>query len=154
MSVKEEYVKLAKKYKLPSFEELEKNFQISEIEDSKSRNLLISIRKKMCEKLNYFMEILKNIVQPDSDSVVLYEASAFSRDEKAQIFNLFKKFMLIKRESLGLDIESCDEEEAKFISKLYNEWNADKKFLLNVVKRMKEAWLKNGSSNEQLGYLG
>lgn len=57
--LKKQYEPLRKKYKLPSFDELNKEFEIEKIQEKETDFILREIRKGMGEKVGAFLRFLK-----------------------------------------------------------------------------------------------
>lgn len=135
------YVLLAKKYKqvkMPSFDELNRDFEIEKIENQDTDFVLRTIRKKMMEKIvnsTGFLEMLMNPV----NSPRMYQncvRSLNSEDMKLveKIYSLFSKIIL---EALQLEVEYSEKREAEMIRHIYNNWNMMKSSFNAVLQRLK-----------------
>ena len=100
-AIEQEYNKLSKKYKLPKFNELDSEFEVSNLENE--RFLIKSILRKIVEKLEFYIEVIGNLVHPDASSLTtMYEVRFFSEDEKNNMYGLFKKMMIFDRSIVGI----------------------------------------------------
>ena len=151
-SFRERYEQQAKKFKLPSFDDLEKEFNISEIENPK--NMIRDIREKIGEKIHNCCELLDQMLQPDTNLSSLYESRVFSEEHKIEIFEMYKKLMRLKRKANFLYVQNDEKADAEFISDCLNEWVQVKPGLSGILKKMEESWKINIESAEKLGYLG
>ncbi len=150
--MKKEYETLRKKYNLQEFNELNRTFDIGELE---SEDILREIRKKIVEKINSYTKFLEGLLQPDTSTSGFFECDVLSSDkEKKKLFDLYKKLMIIDRSSLLVSLASTDEEEAKFINETYKEWNNLKEELINLITLVKESWKKNTTIKTEEEYFG
>ena len=85
--IKKKFEILKKKYTLPSFEELDKEFEISRIEEDEL--ILQDIKKKIIDKIYYYSEILEDLMEPDSRIRTLHELSVFNDLEKEDNFIIY-----------------------------------------------------------------
>ncbi len=146
------YKKLQGKYTLPSFADLDRSFDISGIDISS--NILREIRKKIESRLDDIGGMLGSIIQPDANIRDLHEGRMFSEREKAKIFSLYRKFMIIRREVALLSIDTDEKKEAVFIQGAFSEWSIAKEELLSIGTKLRDSWKKETSVREELGYLG
>lgn len=153
--IKKEYEILSRKYKLPGFEELDNEFEVSSIEDINKKFLIRIVRRRINDKMTFFNRILESILQPNTGSFVhLHESKFFSDEEKQEILISFRKLMRLERESLGLDINPDAEKDAEFINKVFREFNEMKKRLRKVSSILEEAWSKEEEKVVSESYFG
>ena len=88
-SAKKLYETLRKKHKLPAYEELDKEFEVSEIEGEKFS--LREVRKKVVEKLSDTTALVEQTLQPDTNLADLYESGVLDEAEKKRVFEVYKK---------------------------------------------------------------
>ena len=151
--IESEYNHLCKKLKLPKFNEIDKEFEISSLENE--RFLINNILKKISEKLEVYTEAISNLVHPDASSLTsMYEIRFFSDDEKDSMYGLFKKLMKANREIVELLLDADEKKEAEFLNSFFNEWLNMKKELITYISKMKESWEKESTIKEDLGYFG
>lgn len=147
------YEPLRKKYNLPSFEELDSEFEIGVIEHETW--VLRNIGKNMFDKLEMTMDIIEKILQPDTNSYVdLYECKFFSGSEKDELFALLKHLMHAYRELLELEFINNEKAHADFIKHFFPEWLQVKKALLPFITKLKSVWKEDKRHKEKLEYLG
>jgi hypothetical protein len=151
--IEEEYNKLSKKYKLPKFKEIDSEFEISTLEDT--RFLIKNILRRISEKLEFYIELVSSLVHPDASSLSnMYEVRYFSDDEKNDIYKLFKKLMKINRSMIKAVLDGDEKGEADFLNKFYKEWEYLKKELLVYIGKMKDSWEKQSTIEEDTAYFG
>ena len=153
VNIEEQYNKLKDKHNLPEFEELDKEFEISSIEHDKF--LLREIINKMIERVDSFSKILEDLLQPDTSLLSsMYETKFFDENDKEKIYALYKKLMVIIRESLEVSLKRDEKEEAIFINKTLDGWKGLKTNLFEFISKLKDFWKKETDIEEELGYLG
>ncbi len=150
--VKKLYETLRKKYKLPGFDELDSEFEISAIEAESG--LLREIRKQISEKVSDVSSLFQTILQPDTNLVDLYESRVFDEAEKQRLFELFKKLMVTDRTLMELAIENDEKLDAEFIKSFTAEWKKTKPELLKFIKKLRDSWEKDTDEGEAAGYMG
>ena len=139
MDIKKQYKKLEKKYKLPSFDKFDKEFEISTLDTDDF--LLRNTRRRMNNKLTFFTQIFDTILFPNPSSLIsMHESKSCSEEEKNKIMKFYNKLMTLERESLSFDVEPDDKKEAEFIKKLWKQWLKIKKETNKLVEKMKESW--------------
>ena len=151
--MEEEYTKLQKKYNLPGYNEMDKEFEISSID--KPSFLLKKILEKMQEQIAKNLHVLEEILQPDGASLsALYEFKAFNDHEKKEIFDVYKKLMIIMRQLSILILENDETKQARFISDFYKDWKNVKAKLIVFFNKLKESWEHDARIDEKLNYMG
>jgi len=151
--IEKEYGKLSKKYKLPKFKEIDSEFEISNLENE--RFLIRNILRKVEEKLEFYIEVIGNIVHPDASSLSsMYEVRYFSEDEKNDMYMLFKKLMKSNRDIIKFILLSDEKKQADFLNSFFVDWLKMKNELIKHIDKMKESWEKSSTIEEDLGYFG
>ena len=92
--LRKEYSKLAKKYGLPPFKQLDNDFEISRIEDA--RFLLREIRRKIREKIHAYRNLIGQIIEPETSLISVHESIAFNQKGSKEVYALFRKLMEVK----------------------------------------------------------
>lgn len=149
---KEGYSKLYEEFKLPEFEELDNEFEISFID--KEPFFIRSIRRKMNEKVIFFCRIIEGVIFPQAASYInSVENKEFSDEEKKKVLIAYRKLMTYERRSLRIDTDPSDELDAKYVKDLNKDWNGFKKILEKFVKNMENAWKKEEEASTE-GFFG
>ncbi|MFH1182108.1 MAG: hypothetical protein V1702_04075 [Candidatus Woesearchaeota archaeon] len=152
MALKAKYEPLQKKYNLPSFEQLDREFEISCIESEDSP--LREIRKKIDEKIKAMRTLLEEVLQPETNLAGIYESRAFSEDEKKTLFELYRKIMSKERKCVELLIRNDEQADAAFIKSFSAEWETLKKELAKAADKLRDYWENEKEVHEKLGYFG
>ena len=150
--VKKLYESLRKKYKLPGFDELDAEFEISAIEAESG--LLREVRKQISEKVGNVSSLVEEVLQPDTNLVNLYESRVFDEDEKKRLFELYKRLMVVDRNLVELMIANDEKLDAEFIKSFAAEWKKTKPELLRFIRKLRESWEKETEEGESAGYMG
>ena len=90
MNLKSKYEKLQKKYNLPEYEELDENFELLYFQQiAEIKYPLRFVRRRILDKINAFIGLLQNIINPNPVSLIsLEESKFFSEAEKNEIILL------------------------------------------------------------------
>lgn len=156
MNLKEEYEKLRKNYKLPSYEILDKEFEllyVTKLEEIKFP--LRFIRRRINDKIAWFCNMLQNIIQPNPGSIISLEESKFFSDEdRKKMINLLKELMYIERESVLLDIDYDEKKDSEYITSVLGKWESIKKEISNFSERLKKGWKEEIKKEDKERYFG
>jgi hypothetical protein len=155
MEVKElkaEYATLAKKYKLPSFIELNENFEIEKI-DRESETLLRAVRKVVIEKIVNslgFVEMLLNPINVPRLYVPFIKSMA--QEQKILLDQVYWKFSELSTGSLACEIHYDENKEAELIRKTNTTWNEIKKDFGKLLENISKP--KTQIEKKEKSYFG
>ncbi len=153
-TLKEEYAELQKKYMLPLFEELNKDFQIEKAAENETDFLLREIRKLIAERLFNYLRFIESLLNPVNVPMFVYSIiKTFDVQEKERLTEVYKKLAKKEVELIELDIESTEEKEVEFIKDSYKLWQEVKKDVLEVVDAIKKNWDTKAEANKK-DYFG
>ena len=143
IDMKKSYEFLQKKFKLPKFQNLDDDFEVSfldyKLEDA--HLLLRSIRRKMNEKVIFFCRIIEGVLYPQQATMIsMVESKQLTEEEKHSIHEFYKKLMYYERESLKLDVLPSEEQSAVYIQEVYTLWNQFRDEMHHVVEKMQKSW--------------
>lgn len=150
--IKDDFVRVGKGLGLPDFDRLNKEFEISDIDESDF--LLRCVRDVMVERVEVYVKILESVIQPETNAVCLFECKVFDDKEKIEVYDLFKKLMSFVRLSYEVALDCDDKKDAEFITNLFNEWLKLKPSLREKVAKLRLSWQKNVDLKEEFGYFG
>ena len=146
------YAPIQKKYALPGFKNLDKEFEITEIE---AKNMLLKhVVKRMGENIEYYVKILDGIMHPETNTASLYECAIFNENEKKQLFALYKKLMYWHRSAVLVDLNYDEKQSAVYIKEFYKEWLGLKEKITLIIEKLKNNWQKEITSKERVEYFG
>jgi len=143
---------LLKKHNLPSFKELDDEFEISTIE--KTEFILREIRRKITEKIDLYAKLFESTLQLEPNLTTLNEMNAFSDSEKEDLYKVFRKLMVIDRFSVETSVDEDDKKTSEFIESVWKDWQELKKEILPFIKKLKQSWTKETKIKEMLRYVG
>lgn len=148
-NLKKNYEQSSKKYKLPSFNALNIDFEIDKL-DKNTDFLLRTIRKLMMEKVVNSINFLEMLLSPiNTPRMYLSYIRTMSVEDKNIIDKIYSNLADLTLFSLDLEIDSTEKKEADLIQKVFNEWNSLKPLfrqLLNNVKKPKNSVIKKERS--------
>jgi len=153
--LKKEYSVLQRKYGLPSFEEMNKDFYIEKIAENETELLLREIRRMVGDRLANYMRFLESLLNPTNVPMFVFSIVKFiGQEEKKKMSEAYKK--LIKNEIgfLERDLEFNEAKEAQFIKDSFVLWQEIKRELSGIFERMEKSWKPNADSTESKGYFG
>ena len=151
--IEKKYIELSKKYKLPKFNEIDAELELSSFDDANF--LLKGALRSIVDKLDFYTNLITNLLQPDAASLSsMHETRFFAQDERNEVYSLFKIIMKHYRNAILLILENDEKKQADFLNRFFNEWIEIKKQLLIYIEKMKESWGKETTIEEDLGYLG
>ncbi len=151
--IEQHYNELGKKFSLPEFSIVDREFEISTIE--KPAFLLRSIRRKIGERLEAITQFLDPLLQPDPNSFCsLFEYRCFTESERKEVLRQFQALMALYRASITADLGADDAEDAAFITRATNEFPAARQVLKPLVQKLADCWPKKIEQKDVVGYFG
>ena len=133
--LKEDYEKARKIYDIPSFEELNINFQIEKICDIETDFLLLEVRRHISEKLSGYLKLTETLINPVSAQMIIYHIiKTLATKDQEKLREIYKKLAKLEIKIVELDLDFEEEKEAKFIKDAFNEWQIIKKDLTEIIK--------------------
>ena len=151
--LKENYIVLATKYKLPSFRELNEEFEIEKIAEKETELLLRHVRRCILEKIAAISRFFELILNPtEANLLILSLLKDVNAETKKKIEKIYKEVSLIEIASIDLDLDYNEKEEAKFISSVSKDWKKLKTGLKEVSKQLGASWHFKDVVSE--GYFG
>jgi hypothetical protein len=151
-NIKESYKKLSEKHNLPSFEELDNEFELLYTREIfEISHPLSFVRRRMFDKISSISGTIHEILQPNPSSIVgLQESSFFSKEEKKEnLTNLFKELMVLLRSTASLEIELTEEGEAESIRETLKKWKEIKPQLIKIAAKLRDGWKKETTSTKK-----
>ena len=94
-NLKERYSKLSKEFSLPSYEELNNEFELLYIKELFEINRpLVFIRRRILDKIGWVGAMLQGIIQPNQGSLLsMEESSFFKKEEKEELNHNLRNFL-------------------------------------------------------------
>lgn len=144
--LKQEYAKFKEKYNLPEFYELNKVFDIEEI-DTETDFLLRRVRRLVSEKISGLLRFIEFILNPSNSPIFIFKLiKKINEEDKKQLSEVYEILGGFELEIVRLDLDYNESKEAEFIKKAYNVLNNElSNKLLNIIEKMSN----NNKSKEE-----
>jgi hypothetical protein len=154
LKFKKNYLDIQKKFELPDFDELNKEFQIEKICSDETDYLIREIRKYLTEKISSYMRLSEALLNPSNSPLFVFSiVKNLNFKDKELIQEIYKKLAKIEVDLFELDLEFSEEREAKFFKDSYEIWKEVKRDLLEIVRAVKKNW-DNKFEGVSKGYFG
>jgi len=149
--LKKAYEILQEKHKLPSFSELNENFEIEQIRKGEE-TLLRTIRKAMINKVANSMNFLEIILNPmNAPRLYLVYIKSITQEDKKEIEKLYSALSDLAIGSLKLEIDYSENEEAEMIKKIFKAWNSVKPAFRKMIVNMQKPASSIGKEKSYFG---
>jgi hypothetical protein len=132
---------------IKNFDELKKEYDIPE-----EHITLKTVLDKMQEKVEYYIKILVQILQPE-EFHSLHECVAFDDKEKNDLFDMYKSLMILHREIIKSDIFNEEKDMISTIDYAHAELKGYKKHMMVIVTKLQDSWKKT-TAKKNIGYFG
>ena len=134
--LKKNYAVFEKKYKLPSFAELNENFEIEKIRKGRE-TLARTIRKTMMEKIINSLGFVEMLLNPiNAPRIYLVYIKSMNSEDKKEIDKIYSSLSVLVIGSMKLEIDYSEKDEADMIKHIAKEWNSIKPSFRKVIKNM------------------
>jgi len=151
---KKDYGEIQGKYDLPSFEELNSDFQIEKAAENETDFVLKEIRKLVADRIFNYSRFVESLLNPMNVPMFVFSVvKTLDIKEKEKLTEIYKKLAKNEVSLIELDIDSNEEKEAEFIKNSYRLWQEVKKELLEIVEIIKKRWDAKVDEGKS-GYLG
>ena len=153
-NLKNKFEKLREKYDLPEFYELNKLFDIEDV-DSDSDFLLRRVRRTIAERISGYSRFVDVILNPSNAPVFFFNLlKKVDNKDKEIIAGVYEIVGNIELEMMGLDLEYSEKKEAEFIKMIVDVF--DKKIRPIFLEFLKKMGNHNGLEvkKESRSYFG
>lgn len=152
--LKKKYEKLRKKYNLPSFEEMNIDFEIEKLQERDTETLSREIRRAIADKNLAYLKFAEMFMNP-STAPMFFLALVKSLDnkEKELLSELYLELGKFEIRNIALDNEYDEKKDAEFIKTFFKKWQDIKKKFDKILKGIEEAWERKVEKGDK-GYLG
>lgn len=152
--LKKQYEKLRKKYSLPSFEELNKDFEIEKLQEKETETLSREIRRAMAERSLAYLKFVEMFMNPSiAPMFFLALIKSVDSEDKKLLEELYTELGKFEIKEIALDNEYDEKKDAEFIKQFYGKWQEVKKKFGKLMKGIEKSWEKKSEKNDK-GYLG
>jgi len=152
--MKKKYKGIQKKYNLPDFEKLNKDFQIEKAAESETDFLVREIRKFIGDKMMNYFKFIESLLNPVNAPMFVFSIiKLIDSEEKKRLSEIYKELMKKEVKFIELDLEFDEEKEAEFVRKSYEFWQEVKKDILKIIENINRKWDDKFEVNNK-GYFG
>src|SRR3989344_9324609 len=116
METKIEYQKIKEEYKLPSFEYMDSEFEISAIKIPDSGVFIKAILRAINNKIGIIINYFEPIITPQQTMHSMIELNGINEDEKKNFYSTYRKLGLMYHELCLVELEA-EEKIAEQINK-------------------------------------
>ena len=150
----EDYENLRKRHNLPSFKELNEDFQIEKAAETETEILIREVRRFVGDKLTNYLRFIDSLLNPVNVPMFVFSIiKLIDAEEKKRLSEIYKKLMKKEIKFIELDLEFNEEKEAQFIKDSYELWQEMKKDMLKVMDKINKRWDDKFEANSK-GYFG
>lgn len=138
--LKAEYEKLRQKYKLPSFDELNNEFEIYDIKPISF--IIREIRRTIVRRIEDILGLINPILNPNPQSLhSLIETKIFEKQDIESMFEFYKRLFQLAHKGITKSFET-EANEAEWINEVWKAWPEIKKETHSYSKKITEGWGK------------
>ena len=149
---KEKYAVLAEKHKLPSFEEINKDFDIDRV-CYETDFILRMVRRSMKDKITSYLSFLEMLINPvNAPRIYQMYMKSLSEDENKLLTGIYEALGKFNFEALPWEFNSTEEEDAKAIKRTLEVWNESIGDFKKLLEGMKVP--DSNESKRERGYFG
>lgn len=149
---KKAYEPLKKKYDLPSFAELNENFEIEKARKGQE-TLLRTVRKMMMEKIVNSLGFMETLINPiNAPRIYLIYIKSMSAEDKKEVENIYSVLSDLVVGSLNLEIDYSEKGEAEMIKKIFKDWGSIKPSFRNIIRNMQKP--ASATASKEKSYFG
>ena len=140
-NLKNEYLELHKKYRLPSFQEMNEDFYIEKIAENETEILIREVRRTVGDRLTNYMRFVENLLNPVNVPMFVFSIiKLIGQEEKNKLSEIYKKLIKNEIRFVERDLEFDELKEAEFVRDSYGLWQEIKKELANILEKVDKNW--------------
>ena len=152
--LKRDYAIVQKKYSLPSFEDLNKDFGIEKVSELETDFLIREVRKFIADKSSNYLRFIDTLLNPSNAPMFVFSfVKMLGKEEKTKLAEIYKKLISEEIKLIELDLDFVEEKEARFIKEFYKMWQEIKKDFLEIIHKVNKISDKK-TDNNNAGYFG
>ncbi|MFA5174258.1 MAG: hypothetical protein WC438_03695 [Candidatus Pacearchaeota archaeon] len=151
--LKQGYEILKNKYNLPSFDEMNKLFEIEELCDCETDFLIRRIRRTISERVSGHLRFVETLLNPSNAPIFFFKLiKKLDSDDKEKLNNILEELGMFEIDLVKLDLEFNEEKEAEFVNNIFNRFSEIKKQLLEIVDKLENG--DNKKEDNERSYFG
>ena len=152
--LKKDYLALQGKYKLPSFQQLNEEFDIEKVAEHETDCLIREVRKAIMDKVIAYLRFIEMLLNPSSAPMFFFAlVKGLTSSDKRVLERLYEKLGGFEIDVIELDCKYNEKDEAEFINKINKEWREVANEMLKFVEVLKRNWSQKSRKGER-GYCG
>ena len=152
--LKKEYKILQKKYNLPNFEDLDKEFEIRALEVNKCGILIKAILRVINNKVGIFLNYLEPVVSPPQQIMhYMIEYNNISSEDKKPMYEFYKELSYLYHKDCRIELED-NKVIAAQINEIWKKWPSILNKIKLALEKINEAWLKEKEKTKRNNYMG
>lgn len=152
--MEKEYEDLRKKYNLPSYKELDEEFEIRAIDLPKSGILIKALIRTINTKLALFLNYLEPVLNTPPQSLhSLIEIKNTSNEDKKEMYIFYKRLAKLFHENCIIELKD-ERTIARQINKIWKEWPQIKQKQIALLEKISDAWAKEDEEETKTEYTG
>lgn len=153
-ALKQEYDKLKKKYKkfkLPKFDQLNKDFGVEVLAEHETEMLATLLRHRVHERIDTFFRVMERLIIPHDSIMFLHASKQLDENDRKVVMELIEQLSRIEFESLALETLNDEQQDIEYIVQVYNEWQSMKKKINSLMRKINSKLKKE---KEKFDYFG
>ncbi len=152
--LKANYEKEKKKHKLPTFQQLNEEFEIERVADHETDMLLRDIRKAITEKAVAFLRFLELVLNPTNAPFFMFAIlKNLTAPDKKLIEGIYQKLCEFEIKAISLDMDYNEKSEAEFIKYASKQWQSMHNEMKELGEVISKAW-HTSSEKKERNYFG
>lgn len=153
-NLKKDYSELAKKYNLPSFKQLNEEFDIEKVQEIETETLLREIRKVIMDKILNYLRFVEMFLNPTTAPLFFLSIMKnLDSSDKKILEELYEKLGKMEVKVIAVDNEYSEKSEAEFIRLVFSEWQDVKEGIKKISGSLEKCWDKKCEKKVK-SYLG
>jgi len=134
--LKNKYAEFEKKYALPDFEEINKEFEIEKIERESALFMKI-VRKTMMDKVVNSIGFLDMLLNPvNAPRIYMPFVKVMNGEDKKIIDGMYEIFSELSLSCLVLELDYDEQKEADMIKRILKDWKSAKVDFVKLMNRV------------------
>lgn len=152
--LKNDYLVLQKKYKLPKFQELNEEFDIEKVAEHETDFLVREVRKAIMDKVIAYLRFTEMLLNPSNAPMFFFAlVKGLTSQDKRTLERLYEKLGSFEIDVIELDCKYGEKDEAEFINKVVKEWKEIASEMLKLAETLRRNWNQKSKKGER-GYCG
>jgi hypothetical protein len=152
--LKKDYSILEKKYKLPTFCQLNEEFDIEKVQELETETLLREIRKVIMDKVVAYLRFIELLLNPSNAPMFFFALlKGIDSADKKVLDSLYTRLGMLEIEVISVDNDYSENSEAEFINRVFKDWQEIKEDMKHISKVLRKSWDRKSEKKEK-SYLG